>query len=101
MCEKRVKEIGIHKIYGARLWNLQLLLNKSFVFILTGAFFIACPVAWYLVNKWLERFSYRTNTGIWIFLASGFLVTIVTLTVAVWQSWRFTRRNPVDVLRYE
>ena len=101
MCEKRVKELGIHKIYGAKSWNLQLLLNKNFIIILVVSFLLACPVAWYLMNRWLDKFSYKADIGIWVFLVSGFLVSIVTLIVAGWQSWRFTRRNPVEVLRYE
>jgi putative ABC transport system permease protein len=101
ICEKRIKEMGIHKINGATSWNLLLLMNKDFMLILLAAFVIACPVSWYAMHNWLERFAYKTSIGIWIYLASGFLVFMVTLTVVSWQNWRFAKRNPVDALRYE
>ena len=101
ICEKRVKELGIHKINGAKSWNLLILLNKNFLVILAASFVIACPVTWYSMNNWLDRFAYKTSAGIWIYLVSGLLVTIFTLTVVSWQSWRYAKRNPVDALRYE
>ena len=101
MCEKRVKELGIRKINGAKSWNILLLINKNFLVIIAAAFVIACPVARYTMTKWLESFAYKTSIGIWPFIVSGFLVSIVTLTMVSWQSWRFANRNPVDALRYE
>ena len=101
VCEKRVKELGIHKIYGAKSWNLLFLLNRNFLIILFISFVIACPVIWYSMNSWLERFAYRTSIGIWIYIVTGLLVTIFTLSVVSWQNWRYAKRNPVDALRYE
>jgi putative ABC transport system permease protein len=101
VCEKRVKELGIHKVNGAKSWNLLVLLNRNFLIILIVAFVIACPVIWYSMNSWLERFAYRTSIDIWIYLVSGLFVALFTLTIVSWQSWRYANRNPVDALKYE
>lgn len=101
LCERRIKEIGIRKINGARVWEVIVALNKGNIFNLLVAFFIACPIAWYIMNTWLENFAYKTNISFWIFLGSGLIVTIITLTIVSWQSRRFAIKNPVDSLRYE
>lgn len=99
--EKRVKEVAIHKVSGARLWNLLLLFNRNFLIILVVSLGIACPVAWFSMNRWLEGFAYRTSIGIWIYLMSGIIVAIVTLSVVGWQSLYYINKNPVETLRYE
>ena len=99
--QKRLKELSIHKINGAKSRDLLLLLNRSTLIILTASFAVATPVAWYSMNNWLEGFAYKSDIGIWIYFASGILVSVVTLTVVSWQGWRFAKVNPVDGLRYE
>jgi putative ABC transport system permease protein len=101
ICQKRLKELGIHKINGAKLWDLLLLLNRNFLIILAVSFAIASPIAWYSMSNWLERFAYKTNIGLGIYLVSGILVSLVTIVVVSWQSWRFAKVNPVEALRYE
>ncbi len=101
ICESRIKEIGIRKIIGAKVWEVILTLNKGFIFNLLIAFIIACPIAWYIMSKWLENFAYKTNISLWIFIGSGIIVSIIALTIVSWQSWRFATKNPVDTLRYE
>jgi len=99
--QKRIKELGIHKINGARSRDLLLLLNRNILIILLVSFLIASPVAWYSMTTWIDRFAYKTDIGIWIYISSGLLVSIITLSVVSWQGWRFAKVNPVDALRYE
>ena len=99
--EKRIKEAGIHKVFGAKSRDLQVLFNRNFLPALGASFAIACPVTWYFMHKWLEGFAYRTGIGIWIYLLSGFIAALITLSAAAWQSRNYARRNPVDALRYE
>lgn len=101
LCESRIKEIGIRKVIGAKVWEVILTLNKGFIYNLLIAFIIACPIAWYIMSKWLEYFAYKTNISLWIFIVSGSIVSIIALTIVSWQSWRFAMKNPVDTLRYE
>jgi putative ABC transport system permease protein len=100
-CEKRTKEIGIRRVNGANISAVLAMLDKSFIKWIAMAFIIACPVGWFIINKWLENFAYKTAISWWVFaLAGGVAVTVALLTVSV-QSYRVATRNPVEALRYE
>ena len=101
ICESRVKEIALRKINGAKTGEVILGLNKGFVFNLIIAFILACPLAWYIMRLWLDNFAYKTNISPWIFLFSGVIVSLITLSIVSWQSWRFANQNPADTIRYE
>jgi len=97
----RVKEIGIRKVNGARALQVVTLLNKDFMKWVFFAFVIACPVAWYIMHKWLQNFAYKTNLNWWVFALAGTMAMAVALLTVSWQCWRAASRNPVEALRYE
>jgi putative ABC transport system permease protein len=99
--ENRTKEIGIHKVNGARVLDVLILLNRNFVRWITIAFGFALPVAWFFMNKWLQNFAYKTELSWWIFALAGILALVIALLTVSWQSWRAATRNPVEALRYE
>lgn len=99
--ERRTKEIGVRKINGARISEIMILLNKDIIILLSIAFVIAAPVAWYSMNKWLQSFAYRTELSWWIFALSGVLAFFIALLTVSLQSWGAATRNPVEALRYE
>jgi putative ABC transport system permease protein len=101
ICLNRVKEIGIRKINGAKVSEILVLLNHDFMKSVTIAFFIATPIAWYAMHKWLENFAYKTSLSWWIFALAGLLTLGIALLTVSWQSWRAATRNPVEALRYE
>jgi putative ABC transport system permease protein len=101
ICINKSKEIGIRKVNGAKLLDIFKIINYRFVFWVLAAFIIASPIAFKLMQKWLENFAYKTSLDWWVFILAGvgtfaFVVTIVTL-----QSWNTARRNPIEALRYE
>lgn len=98
---RRTKEIGIRKANGAKVREILAMLNSGFVKWVVIAFVIACPVAYYAMNKWLEDFAYKTNLSWWVFALSGTLVLGTSLLTVSWQSWRAATSNPVEALRYE
>jgi len=101
ICESRVKEIALRKINGAKTGEVIMGLNKGFAFNLIIAFILAWPVAWYIMRLWLDNFAYKTNISPWIFILSGVIVSMVTITIVSWQSWRFANQNPAETIRYE
>jgi putative ABC transport system permease protein len=101
LCESRVKEIGIRKINGAKVWEVILGLNKGLLINLLIAFSLACPLAWFIMRHWLDNFAYKTSISPWIFIASGGIVSTIAFTIVSWQSWRFANLNPADTLRNE
>jgi putative ABC transport system permease protein len=100
-CKRRVKEIGIRKVNGAKVTEVMTMLNKDFVKWVAIAFIIATPISWFAMHKWLEDFAYKTNLSWWIFALAGVLALGIALLTVSWQSWRAATRNPVEALRYE
>ena len=101
MCQQRIKEIGIRKVNGAKIAEVILMLNKGFIKWVAVAFVIASPIAYFIMNKWLESFAYKTSLSWWIFALAGILALGIALLTVSWQSWRAATRNPVEALRYE
>ncbi len=99
--QKRTKEIGIRKVNGAKVSEVLAMLNKDFIKWVAIAFVIACPIAYYAMNKWLENFAYKTTLSWWIFALAGVLALGIALLTVSLQSWRAATRNPVEALRYE
>ncbi|MFV0590638.1 MAG: ABC transporter permease [Draconibacterium sp.] len=98
---RRIKEIGVRKVNGARTAEVITLLNKDFIKWVVIAFLLATPIAWYAMHKWLENFAYKTTLSWWIFALAGVLALGIALLTVSWQSWRAATRNPVEALRYE
>jgi putative ABC transport system permease protein len=101
MTERRTKEIGIRKINGAKSIEIFSLLSGEYVIWVIISILIASPVAWYVMNKWLQSYAYRINIGFWIFSLAGLIALLIALITVSWQSYRAARKNPVEALRYE
>ncbi len=101
MTEQRSKEIGIRKVLGAGVSGVVVLLTKEFARWVLVANLIAWPLAYWLVNRWLEGFAYRALLGVGLFVTAG-LVSLGAAMVAVgYQAIRAALANPVDAIRYE
>jgi putative ABC transport system permease protein len=99
--ENRTKEIGIRKVNGAKISEILSMLNKDFLKWVFIAFVAATPISYFIMNKWLENFAYKTTLSWWIFVLAGLLALGIALLTVSWQSWRAATRNPVEALRYE
>jgi putative ABC transport system permease protein len=99
--EQRFKEIGIRKVMGATFAQILLLLTKGFTYLVIIGFVMAAPVAWYLMDKWLNTFAYHDSIN-WVslLLAGSTAIIIAWVTVGV-QTWKAAGTNPVDTLRNE
>jgi len=98
---QRAKEIGIRKVFGASVLTIVLLFIRQFLKWIIFAFLLACPIAWILMNRWLQHFAYRTQMGIWPFIIAGGLVLFIALFTIGFHAIKAAITNPVDVLRYE
>ena len=98
---KRIKEIGIRKVLGASVGGITLLVSQQFIkwVILSNVF--AWPVAFLLLNSWLDNFAYRIELGILPFVLSGMAALLIALMTVGFQSIKAAVSNPVDSLRYE
>jgi putative ABC transport system permease protein len=101
MTERRTKEIGIRKINGAKSIEIFSLLSGEYLIWVMISIIIACPIAWYSMNKWLQNFAYRIDISWWIFALAGVLAFLIALLTVSVQSFRAASKNPVEALRYE
>lgn len=97
--EYRQKEISIRKVLGSTEIEILALFNRTYLTILGICFIIACPVAYYAINRWFENFAEHTPFYWWVFLISGIAVTIVTSTTVSLQSWKTATSNPLKALQ--
>ena len=99
--QQRAKEIGIRKVLGATTAGIIGMLSKDFLKLVFIAFVLATPVAWYIMNQWLQDFAYRIDIEWSIFLLAGVgAVAIAFLTVS-FQSVKAALANPVNSLKAE
>ena len=98
---RRVKEVGIRKVLGASVASIAALLSKDFLKLVMVALLLASPIAWWIMNRWLQNFAYRTNISIWIFLLSGVVGLAIALITVSFQAVKAAKANPVANLRSE
>jgi len=99
--ERRIKEIGIRKILGASLLQLQVLLCRDFLKLVALAFVIATPIAYWRTSVWLEDFAYKTTLSWWVFALSGLGMIALALVIISFKTIRTAIQNPVNSLRNE
>jgi len=98
---RRVKEIGVRKVLGASLLEINTLLCKEFLILVAIAFMVASPLAWYGINNWLQDFAYKSNISIWVFIISGVAMIFFALLVISIKTLQAANANPVNALRSE
>jgi putative ABC transport system permease protein len=99
--ETRAKEIGIRKVLGASVAGLWKLLSADFVWLVLIACLVSAPLANLLMGRWLERFSYRIDVSVWVFIVTAVGALTVTLITISYQSIKTAMMNPVSNLRTE
>jgi ABC-type antimicrobial peptide transport system permease subunit len=101
MAVQRIKEVGIRKVLGATSGNIVYLFSKEFIILISIAFLIATPLAWYFMNKWLQNYAYRITINWWLFAAGGLAAIIIALLTISFQAIKAAIANPVKSLRTE
>lgn len=97
----RTREIGVRKVLGASVIGIVSLLATDFVRLVVISIVIGIPIAWYVMNKWLDEFAYRTSIGWVVFLVAGIMTLLITLVTISYQSARAALTNPVKSIRTE
>jgi putative ABC transport system permease protein len=101
MANQKTKEVGVRKVLGASVESIIILFSKEYVKLILLGFAFSVPIAWFVMNKFLEQFTYKDEIGPNVFLmALGITLAIAMLTVG-YRSVKSASANPVDSLRSE
>ena len=98
---QRKKEIGVRRIMGSTTNEVLSLLLTKFCAPLLVSFIFAVPLSWFIMDKWLESFSYRIGLSPWIFIASGAVSLLIAVVSIFSQTLHAARSNPADAIRAE
>jgi ABC-type antimicrobial peptide transport system permease subunit len=101
MAVQRIKEVGIRKVLGATAGSIVYLFSKEFILLISIAFLIATPLAWYFMHQWLQDYAYRITISWWLFAAGGLAAIIIALATISFQAIKAAVANPVKSLRTE
>ncbi len=99
--ERRTKEIGIRKVFGASVTNIVHLLTREFFALVAVAFVIAAPLSWWAMSRWLENFAYRIPITIWIFVAGAAIILAIAMAAVGVQAIKAATANPVKAIKSE
>ena len=98
---RRVKEIGIRKVFGATIVNITGMVVRDIVLLVLIACLFSWPVSYFVMNKWLDGYAYKTSLSIGLFIAAGLLAILIAVFTVSYISVKAAKANPVDSIRYE
>ena len=99
MANQKTKEIGVRKVLGASVESIVILFSKEYVKLILIGFAVAAPVAWYVMNEWLNEFAYKINIGPAIFLTGLLISFLIAIITVGYRSLRAATVNPVNSLK--
>jgi putative ABC transport system permease protein len=99
--QQRTKEIGIRKVMGATEANILLMINRDFIRLVLVAVIIACPIAWWAMHNWLQKFAYHTELSAVVIIVASLTALLLAFITVSSQALRAASANPVQSLRYE
>jgi putative ABC transport system permease protein len=101
MVEQRTKEIGIRKVVGASEGIIVRLISKEFLLLVSISIIIAFPIAFYMMNNWLQNYVYRTELGVMIFIIAAIITITITFVTISYKAYKASILNPANSLRSE
>ncbi len=99
--EQRTREIGIRKILGSSTFGIVSLLSRDFLKLVLIALVVAAPIAYVLMNQWLQGFAFRIQISWWTFALAGLAAMAIAFLTVGYQSLKVALTNPADSLRNE
>lgn len=101
MAANRIKEIGVRKVLGASVASISILLSKDFLKLVGIAFLLSVPVAWYVMDQWLQDYKYSVGIEWWVFAVTGATTMLIAISTVGFQSIKAALTNPARTLKSE
>jgi putative ABC transport system permease protein len=99
--QQRIKEIGIRKVLGASVTGIIAMLSGDFLKLVIISILIATPLAWWVMNQWLQDYAYRIQISAWIFIIAAIISIVIAIITISFQAIKAAIANPVKSLRTE
>jgi putative ABC transport system permease protein len=99
--ERRTREIGIRKVFGASERTIMKLVTREFIILSIISIAVAFPVAYYIMSKWLENYVYRSNIGVFLFIIAGLLTLLITFATISYKAYQAAVTNPAESIKTE
>lgn len=96
--QHRIREIALRKVHGATTGEILKMFNVKFVKIVAICYVISVPIAWWIVDKWLQEFEYRVPMSAWVFIVSGVFIASLTVFIITAQSYKAATTNPARAM---
>jgi ABC-type antimicrobial peptide transport system permease subunit len=99
--ERRMKEVSVRKVMGASVQQIFMMFSWDVIKLVFVAFLFAAPLAWYLMTKWLENYTFRIELELYIFFIGLALTSLIAILTISYRSWKAAYTNPAESLRSE
>ena len=91
-------EIGIRRIHGASSAGIIKMFNKKYLYIVAICSAVAIPISYYIIDRWMQQFAYRTEMSVWVYVVAVMTITIITIVTVTLRSWKAANENPVEAI---
>ena len=88
------REIGIRRIHGASAMGILKMFNKKYLYIVAICSAVAIPISYYIIDRWMQQFVYRTEMSVWVYVVAVLTITIITVVTVSLRSWKAANENP-------
>lgn len=99
--DQRIKEVGIRKVLGAKVFNLVFILSRDLTYLVIISFVISAPIAYYIMQQWLNDFAYHISIDLFTFLSTLIIMILVSWITVGYRTFRVASCNPVKALKDE
>ncbi len=90
------REIGIRRVHGASATGIIKMFNKKYLCIVAICSAVAIPISYYIIDRWMQQFVYRTEMSLWVYVVAVLIITIITVATVTLRSWKAANENPID-----